>query len=363
MTDSPPPPCDSLPPAHTRRPVSAPAAGLRWPPTDGRLRHGATLKFFWGPMDCGKSTLALQMNHNHARQGRRGLVLTRIDRSLGPQITTRIGLAHDAIEVTDDLDLRGLVRGRWADGVRVDYLICDEACFYTVEHVEQMAELVDCYDVDVFAFGLATDFRSYLFPAAQRLFELADEVTRHPGRGAVLVRPGGAAQRAGRQRRGGPRGRAGRHRRHRRGGRGALPGAVPAALPHRGPGPAPVDRRGRRRPPVGSERVTAHPPGAVGVADHRHDPDLLRAGLPDQAHGDRVPGAGRLGWSPARPRITYRHQRRRGGQPGELRLRPTAAGSWRTAGAYAPAASPSTSRVRNCSAAARAGAYAARTDW
>ncbi|WP_372441445.1 thymidine kinase [Plantactinospora mayteni] len=145
---------------------------------DGRLRQGAALKFFWGPMDCGKSTMALQMNYNHARQGRRGLVLTRIDRSLGPQITTRIGLAHEAIEVTDDLDLCELVKGRWADGDRLDYLICDEACFYTVRHVEQMAELVDCYDVDVFAFGLASDFRSCLFPAAQRLFELADEVSR-----------------------------------------------------------------------------------------------------------------------------------------------------------------------------------------
>jgi thymidine kinase len=145
--------------------------------TGGPL-HAAALKFFWGPMDCGKSTMALQMNYNHARQGRRGLVTTRIDRSLGPQVTTRIGLAHEAIEVTDDLDLRALVRGRRREGLRVDYLICDEACFYTVEHVEQMAELVDDYDVDVFAFGLATDFRSGLFPAARRLFELADEVAR-----------------------------------------------------------------------------------------------------------------------------------------------------------------------------------------
>ncbi|MFC7546629.1 thymidine kinase [Plantactinospora sp. GCM10030261] len=145
---------------------------------DGRPLHAAVLKYFWGPMDCGKSTMALQMNYNHARQGRRGLVLTRIDRSLGPRVTTRIGLAHDAIEVTDDLDLVALVRGRWAEGVRVDYLICDEACFYTVRHVEQMAELVDSFDVDVFAFGLATDFRAEMFPAARRLFELADEVTR-----------------------------------------------------------------------------------------------------------------------------------------------------------------------------------------
>lgn len=154
-------------------PGCAAARGL-----DGRPLHAAALKFFWGPMDCGKSTMALQMNYNHARQGRRGLVTTRIDRSLGPQVTTRIGLAHEAIEVTDELDLRALVRGRWAEGERVDYLICDEASFYSVAHVEQMAELVDHDDVDVFAFGLATDFRSCFFPAAQRLFELADSVAR-----------------------------------------------------------------------------------------------------------------------------------------------------------------------------------------
>ena len=31
--------------------------------------------------------------------------------------------------------------------------------------------------MDVYAFGLSTDFRSRLFPGAQRLMELADEVT------------------------------------------------------------------------------------------------------------------------------------------------------------------------------------------
>ncbi len=145
---------------------------------DRRLRDGASLKFFYGPMDCGKSTLALQMDYNHSRQGRRGLVLTRNDRSLGAQVTTRIGLARPAIDVNDELDLVELVRERWSAGERLDYLVCDEACFYTVAQVEQMADLVDVHDVDVFAFGLATDFRAQLFPAAQRLFELADEVAR-----------------------------------------------------------------------------------------------------------------------------------------------------------------------------------------
>ncbi|MFC7381455.1 thymidine kinase [Sphaerisporangium rhizosphaerae] len=134
----------------------------------------AVLRFFHGPMDCGKSTLALQMNYNHGRQGRRGLVLTKHDRSGGPRVTSRIGLGLSAVEVDEDLDLVGLVLAH----DRIDYLICDEACFYTVTQIEQLAELVDEHGVDVYAFGLASDFRSHMFPAAQRLFELADEVSR-----------------------------------------------------------------------------------------------------------------------------------------------------------------------------------------
>jgi thymidine kinase len=176
------PPAPPLPDGGQRDADRRPEADHCVAAGNGRLRHGAALKFFWGPMDCGKSTLALQMDYNHSRQGRRGLILTRNDRSMGPQVTTRIGLAHSAIEVTDELDLVALVRDRWAtlppDTAGLDYLICDEACFYTVEQIEQLADLVDSYDVDVYAFGLATDFRARLFPATQRLFELADEVHR-----------------------------------------------------------------------------------------------------------------------------------------------------------------------------------------
>ena len=56
--------------------------------------------------------------------------------------------------------------------------ICAEAQFYGPRQIEQLATLVDDADIDVYAFGLATDFRGELFPAAKRLLELADEVNR-----------------------------------------------------------------------------------------------------------------------------------------------------------------------------------------
>lgn len=154
-------------------PAAVPASGER-------RRHPAPahLTFFHGPMDCGKSTLALQVDHNQSRQGRHGMLLTQGDRSAVPQISSRVGISRTAVEIHGGTDLRLLVRERWAAGRRVDYLIVDEAQFLAGAQVDQLAELVDEWHVDVYAFGLTTDFRTRLFPGTQRLLEVADVVER-----------------------------------------------------------------------------------------------------------------------------------------------------------------------------------------
>lgn len=136
----------------------------------------ASLVFFTGTMDCGKSTLALQMNHNHAGKGRNGLIYVKQDRNGHATVTSRLGLAVKAREVTDTTDLWDDVRRVSAQGRQVDYLVCDEAQFYTPAQVEQLARLVDELEIDVFAFGITADFRTQLFPGSARMIELADKV-------------------------------------------------------------------------------------------------------------------------------------------------------------------------------------------
>jgi thymidine kinase len=135
----------------------------------------AELVFFNGTMDCGKSTLALQMHHNHAARGRAGLIFTKLDRAGTAVLSSRLGLSTPAHEVTDDLDLWDEVVGVATAGARVDYLICDEAQFYSRGQVEQLARIVDELGADVYAFGLLTDFRGRLFEGTARFLELADE--------------------------------------------------------------------------------------------------------------------------------------------------------------------------------------------
>jgi thymidine kinase len=136
----------------------------------------AELVFFSGTMDCGKSTLALQMDHNHRQRGRAGLIFTRLDRAGTSTLSSRLGLSTDAAEVTETLDFWDVVADLRMRGGRVDYLICDEAQFYSPTQAEQLARVVDEMAVDVFAFGITADFRTRLFPGSQRLIELADRV-------------------------------------------------------------------------------------------------------------------------------------------------------------------------------------------
>jgi thymidine kinase len=136
----------------------------------------AELQFFTGTMDSGKSTLALQTNHNHAARGRQGRIFTSHDRAGAATLSSRLGLQHDAIEVPADLDFWRYVVDALTQGARIDYLVCDEAQFYTPAQIEQLARVVDELQIDVFAFGILTDFRSRLFPGSARLVELADRM-------------------------------------------------------------------------------------------------------------------------------------------------------------------------------------------
>ena len=136
----------------------------------------AELCYFTGPMDCGKSTLALQLDYTQAAAGRKGRLFTSRDRAGESTISSRLGLARAAIEVTWDFDFWNYVIAQLTSGHRIDYLVCDETQFYSAQHVDQLARIVDELQIEVFAIGLLTDFATRLFPGSQRLVELCDKL-------------------------------------------------------------------------------------------------------------------------------------------------------------------------------------------
>ena len=141
-----------------------------------RVSEPGRLVFYYGPMGAGKTTLALQTHFNQGQQGRVGLLMTKRDRSGQSLVTSRIGLVADAVLIDDATDVFALVEAYASS--RIDYVVCDEAQFLTVAQVDQLARIVDERGLDVFAYGLLTDFRSQLFDGAARLVEISDEMHR-----------------------------------------------------------------------------------------------------------------------------------------------------------------------------------------
>ena len=137
----------------------------------------AELRFSYGVMSAGKSTLALQVEHTWTEAGRRGLLLTSHDRGGAGTVTSRLGLARDAIEVSSGTDLHTLLAGAVPTG---GFVVADEAQFYSAAQIDDLAWVVDQREVDVACFGLLTDFTGRLFPASARLVELADVLVPLP---------------------------------------------------------------------------------------------------------------------------------------------------------------------------------------
>ena len=136
----------------------------------------AEFLYFTGPMDCGKSTLALQFDYNHTASGRRGRLFTSQDRGGVATISSRLGLARPAIEVGPELDFWVYVVEELTAGERIDYLVCDESQFYRPEQIDQLARVVDDLGIDVYVVGILTDFRTLMFPGSARLVELCDRI-------------------------------------------------------------------------------------------------------------------------------------------------------------------------------------------
>jgi len=133
----------------------------------------AKLYFRYGTMDSAKSMNLLAVAHNYRKQGKRVLLVKpRLDTRFGPgKISSRSGLEAEADLLVDSetqLDPR--------DFDNLDCVLVDEAQFLAPSVVEDLRRITVDPGVPVICYGLRTDFRTKLFPGAQRLMELADGI-------------------------------------------------------------------------------------------------------------------------------------------------------------------------------------------
>ena len=133
----------------------------------------AKLYFRYGTMDSAKSMNLLAVAHNYRKQGKKVLLVKpRLDTRFGAtKISSRCGLEADADVMVDEesvLDPR--------EFAGLDCVLVDEAQFLAPSIIEDLRRITVDPGVPVICYGLRTDFRTKLFPGAQRLMELADRI-------------------------------------------------------------------------------------------------------------------------------------------------------------------------------------------
>lgn len=141
------------------------------------------LYYYYGVMGSSKSLRLLATAHDFDEKNIPILVLkpsadTRDGKNI---IKSRAGLERECISIGPEINIFDVVNEfndlRETENKKViKWILVDECQFLTEEQVDQLSDIVDYLDVNVICYGLRTDFKSKLFPASKRLFELADDI-------------------------------------------------------------------------------------------------------------------------------------------------------------------------------------------
>ena len=138
----------------------------------------AKMYFRYGAMNCGKTTVLLQVAHNYEEQGMKILLIKpSIDKKAGTKVSSRIGLER---EVNLLLTPEETIRENLSSGnISFDNLNCilvDEAQFLTSEQVKELWIISKLCDIPVICYGLKVNFKGELFEGSKALLEKCDKL-------------------------------------------------------------------------------------------------------------------------------------------------------------------------------------------
>ena len=143
----------------------------------------AKLRFIYGVMGSSKSLRLLALAHDFTEKNISFLILKpSTDTRDGENVVkSRAGLERKCTSIGTNDNIFDLVKDnyrlRMATFTKpIQWILVDECQFLTEAQIDQLSDVVDFMDVEVICYGLRTDFKSKLFPASKRLFELADEL-------------------------------------------------------------------------------------------------------------------------------------------------------------------------------------------
>ena len=133
------------------------------------------LVFYYSSMNSGKSLAVLTKNYMLKEKGF-GTVLMKpsVDTRTQGSISTRLGIEEDCITILEDeLPSKRILK---SSNNKPDFVLVDEAQFFSQEQIWDLASLVDNWNINVYCYGLRLDWQGNFFSGSETLFKIADEL-------------------------------------------------------------------------------------------------------------------------------------------------------------------------------------------
>ena len=128
-------------------------------------------------MGASKSLDLIRAEYNYRERGLRTIVFTpAVDTRNDRKIKSRVGVSVDAIIIEKSDDIFKIVKNELINGNDIQAVFVDEIHFFQPAQIDQLGKIADTFDISIMCYGLRTDFQNKLFPATERLFEIADEL-------------------------------------------------------------------------------------------------------------------------------------------------------------------------------------------
>lgn len=143
----------------------------------------AKLRFFYGTMGSTKTLNLLTSAYQFEEKNIPFLCMKpSIDtRSEENTIESRIGIKRECVTIHQSYNIYSFINQYNQSSAalfqdKLKWILIDEAQFLSEEQIDQLASIVDDFDINVSCYGLRTDFKSNMFAGSRRLFELADTI-------------------------------------------------------------------------------------------------------------------------------------------------------------------------------------------
>ena len=142
------------------------------------------LHFYYGVMGSSKTAKLLMQRYNYQQLGLKvALIKPAVDTRAGHHtVFSRVGLTAQAeLVLAPHHRVKEQLAWLAVQHAHSDYqyVFVDEAQFLSPDQVEELAELSD--SLDIFCYGLKTDFRGEFFPGSAALLRLAEVVSEVTG--------------------------------------------------------------------------------------------------------------------------------------------------------------------------------------